>query len=40
MRSNMSHIEEEENQEVFLDDISYSQVVTKKVTDDPFKKVK
>jgi len=40
MRSNISHIEEEENQEVFLDDISYSQVVTKKVTDDPFKKVK
>jgi len=40
MKSNMSHIEEEENQEVFLDDISYSQVVTKKVTDDPFKKVK
>jgi PBSX family phage portal protein len=40
MRSNMNHIEEEENSEVFLDDVSYSQVVTKKVTDDPFKKVK
>lgn len=40
MRSNMSHIEEEENQELYLDDISYSQVITKKVSDDPFKKVK
>jgi PBSX family phage portal protein len=40
MRSNMNHIEEEERSEVFLDDISYSQVITKKSTDDPFKKVK
>ena len=40
MRSNMNHIEEEEHSEVFLDDISYSQVITKKATDDPFKKVK
>jgi len=40
MRSNMSHIEEEETPEIYLDDVSYSQVVTKKSTDDPFKKVK
>jgi hypothetical protein len=28
------------DQEEYLDDISYFQVITKKVSDDPFKKVK